>query len=182
MFNTKRFLSTEQMTSKLVLAIITLVAISAISVPALAVSRITSADIVDGTIQSVDIKDGTIQSVDLAAGAVTNAKITDNAVTSGKIADHTIASNDIASGAVKSNSIVRQSDITTFHDGDFTSIVASCQPGETLTGGGYATGGGPVMDIVTDKPDPDTNSWLVSFIAHGDSSARVYAVCLSITP
>jgi hypothetical protein len=59
-----------ELTSKLVLAIIGLTAVSAILIPTYAVPSIKSADIVDETIQSVDIKNGQVKTEDLASGAI----------------------------------------------------------------------------------------------------------------
>ena len=157
-----------ELTSKLVLAIIGLAAVSAILIPTYAVPPITSADIVDNTIQSVDIKDGEVKTPDLANNAVTTAKIQDGQVFGSDIADvtigaHNIADNAITSsklagGAVKPNIHTVRGTVVTIGPGESEFASTDCPSREILTGGGFE--GSQAVSVSNSAPS-DKDTWLV---------------------
>ena len=145
---------------------------------AYAADTVFSSDIKDGEVKREDIASGAVVAAKIMDGTVTAAKIQSNAVTTAKIPTGAITASRLANTAVASklnNLMVRENQGT-------GAVNASCNPGETIIGGGgraffgnFSPLGGsqPVREVGSDR----FAAWNVSSV---DPSAGVlaYAVCL----
>ena len=165
-----------ELTSKLGLAIIGMVAVGAILIPTYAVP----------TIKSADIFDGEVKTADLANGAVTNPKLANDAVTSGKIKNGEVKAEDIAAGVISSGGIQDthrvEGDVITIPAGTVGGTDAGCPAGEILTGGGFfGTAGIQVLSSVPLENDVtgELDEWRVIAKADDsfDGSVKPWAVC-----
>jgi hypothetical protein len=152
-----------ELTSKLVLAIVGLAAVSAILIPTYAVPSIKSADIVDGEVKTADLAN--------------------DAVTSEKIKNGEVKTEDLASGAVKPNvHIVSKSG--TIGAGEHLNIRVDCPAGESATGGGYSGPDG--IEYALNEPTTEfgASSWLIGAVNHNniDESIVGRAVCIGPFP
>jgi hypothetical protein len=149
-----------ELTSRLVLAIIGLTSVSAILVPTYAVPSIRSVDIVDGEVKTADLAN--------------------NAVTSGKIKNGEVKTEDIAGGAIQPKVHIVRSPGIEVGVGDAESVNVDCPSGEIVTGGGFVTGAG----IIIEASYPlDENTWRVyaDNVGGGVQGFSAYAVCMDAT-
>jgi hypothetical protein len=191
-----------ELTSKLMLAIIGLVSLSAILIPTYAVPTIRSGDIFDGEVKtadlannavtspkikdgevtSADIKDATITSTDIAPGTIPSGGSTpaDNSVTSAKIVNGEVKTEDLASGAVKPNVHIVKGDGTTIGPGGEGGDDVSCPAGEILTGGGFQS---PNVQVSFAGP-ADEDTWITDGDNVGtlDGSLTAIAFCMGPSP
>ena len=168
-----------ELTSKLVLAIVALAAVSALLVPTYAVP----------TIRSGDIFDGEVKTADLANGAVTNSKLATDAVTSNKIKNGEVKAEDIAAGVIPSgggaivlNPHEVKSDNTQLAPGAESTEHVDCPSGEVVTGGGFVLNGN--ITVRTSTPsNAEGTGWAVSARNDGTQNAvfNVYAICIDPT-
>lgn len=143
-----------ELTSKLMLAIIGLAAVSAILIPTYAVPTIRSADIFDETIQSVDIKNGEVKTQDLAGGAI-------------QLSIHKVTK-----------------DGPTVHQGDDALVQVDCPAGEIVTGGGYLVTVNGINNNarVTSSNPIDADTWVIIVENDGAEDIAGTAIALCIDP
>ncbi len=157
-----------ELTSKLVLAIIALTAVSAMLVPTYAVPTIRSADIFDGEVKTADLAN--------------------NAVTSPKIKNGEVKAEDIAAGVIPSGGVqptvhrVDGETVTVGPGPDDASATAVCPDGEIATGGGYV--GNPVTILTLSAPNSEGNGWFASVHTNFSGETEFHGVvqCMDFSP
>ena len=177
------------MTTKLILVVIGLTAVSAILVPTYAVPTIRSADIFDGEVKTADLANGAVTNSKLATDAVTTSKIKNGEVTSDDIKDATIQEQDIADGVIPDGGgtvtlnvhEVRGEVLTLDLRGSGVAF-ADCPDGEILTGGGFETDY-PIHVATSAQRSNGDNAWVVEGANEGSIplTMQAFAYCLDPT-
>ncbi len=172
-----------ELTTKLVLALIAMVAFSATTVPAV----VAQPGLPDGVGGGPPIPDNSVTSEKIVDGEVQTEDIADGAVTSAKIEDGTIQSEDIVDGVIPPgvqptiNEVVAT---VTIPAGESRSVQADCPSGELRTGGGYFHDVSENLDVFQNQPIGGENSWGAGAINRGSQDALLlaFAVCLDTSP
>jgi hypothetical protein len=116
--------------------------------PTIAIGKVTSAKILDGTIASSDLADNAVTSEKIADATIVNADMASNAISSAKILDGTIATVDLAVSAVTTDKL-STSAVTT------DKITAGAVTGTKIAQAGAASGQALKWDGTTWAPAND---------------------------
>jgi hypothetical protein len=158
-----------ELTSKIVLALIAIVAFSAMTVPAVVAQPGPpqgvggGPPIPNGSITSEMIGDGEVQTQDIADGAVTSEKLAEGAG-GVQLAIHAVLAS------------------VTIPPGEARSVDADCPSGELNTGGGYYSTS-PNVNVWRNQP-VFGDSWGASATNSGSQAADLtaFAMCLDTSP
>jgi hypothetical protein len=158
----------------------------AVGTAQIADSSVQSRDLQNSSVTVSKLKSGAVTSAKLANGAVTGPKIAAGAVTGADIAGNTIQRSNLAPAARVPSVIVRQSAVGGVLNGARGEITATCNPGETLIGGGAGTVSAPATGfaVISSRPQPvgsAPTSWLVivSNTTGATHEFSAYAICAS---
>jgi hypothetical protein len=169
---------------------------------------VTGTDTQDNSLTGLDIDESTLGQVPSAnsansantansvgANGVGTAAIQDNAVTSAKIEDTTVVTEDIGPEAVTGPKIATDavgagelkgtyaavSGGTPAAANTFVGATATCNPGDTVLGGGFAwLNDSDEIETVYSTPDPlvNPNKWIVRSRSGDANTLFAWAVCL----
>ena len=162
------------LTTKLTLIIGGLTAGSALLVPATYASfhPVTTGEIADGTIRSADISNTAgVQSVDIVNGQVGSVDIGQGQVANG----------DIANNAIRAPMSRISGEPLVLGPSSIGRADAICPGGSLVTGGGYHTNGGMIIDS---SQATTANSWSVFALntRNTENSVTAFAMCIAPMP
>jgi hypothetical protein len=165
-----------ELTSKLGLAIIAIIAISvAVGTQAYYIQVADAqAKLPNNSVSSETIVNGQVKTDDLASDAVTSTKIKNGEV----------KTEDLASGAVKpTNPQFVTGPLVILHPGERGGFEAECPTGTFLTGGGFQIGAD--VAVLASRPlGQDDNIWTVfgENVGTTDGDITAYALCMGPSP
>lgn len=133
------------------------------------------------------LKAGAVKGGKLADGAVTTGKIADGAVTTPKLADSAVTGAKLVNGSVvasKLGPIVTRVKEGAIENNEQGTILVSCNPGETLLGGGGDwVRKGPDLELyLAESAALNATTWRVTGINidnGGNITLKAYAYCLA---
>lgn len=173
---------------------------------------VTGADARDDSLSGLDIDESTLGQVpsatsanrantansanSVAANGVNTAAIQDNAVTGGKIADTAVETAKIGPEAVTGPKIATDAVGASELRGTYSAVsggtpaaanafvgaTATCNPGDTVLGGGFAwQNDADEIETIYSTPDPliDPNKWIVRSRSGDANTLFAWAVCLA---
>jgi hypothetical protein len=160
------------------------IANNAITTQKFANYSVTHEKIAPFAVQTNNLGGQVVTSDNIETSAIQPEKIANSAVTNEKIAPGAVTSDKIAQGGKPE--VIRHGArvVTTPHT--FTTVRATCGPGEVATGGGHfveTSGAGPDVHVVSSlmpTEGPVTNSWEVMVLNYGGHLRGVQAevICL----
>jgi hypothetical protein len=162
--------------------------------PALVIAWIALASSLGGTgyaatqIGSGQIRNRSIQGLDIKNDTISTSKIKDSAVTSQEIRNATIQRADLAADALPNPGlgapVAVQGQTATLGPGQISGATATCPPGTTLTGGGYASVGAD-SEVFTNTSYGGATTWYVNldnFDSSLTATVTAQAMCAAVAP